>query len=171
MTDDNKGLLEAIELAMEAEKKASQFYSDAKDKVKSFRGKDLLGQLSRFEQSHYNKLEELKLSLAEQGAFVDYAGTDFAALRKDAASEVGGDVESDDARVTEGKDEIVDILNLAIDAETKASANYARLAQQTDDPKGRDMFRKLADEELLHRRILSDEFYHVTNKGEWVWSE
>lgn len=32
------------------------------------------------------------------------------------------------------------------------------------------MFLKLAEEELLHRRILNDEFYYLSNRGGiWFW--
>ena len=41
---------------------------------------------------------------------------------------------------------------------------------ETVDPKGQDMFRKLAHEENIHQRILEDEFFSLSNQGTWGWS-
>jgi hypothetical protein len=32
------------------------------------------------------------------------------------------------------------------------------------------MFRKLANEEMIHQRILEDEFFSISNQGTWGWS-
>ena len=160
----NFDILESIEIAMDAELKASEFYQNSVEKVTSERGKDLLQQLSDFEQNHYNRLNELKKSLTEKGEFIEYEGTEFSSSKK-FSSEVSGKIESN-------KDEVVNILIMAIDAETKAYEHYRKMADETDNPKGKKMFLKLADEETSHRRILSDEFYHINNQGGlWVWGD
>jgi len=161
--DKNIGLMEAIEIAMEAERKAQQFYTDAAAKVASRKGKNLLNQLADFERNHYSKLNDLKNSLNREGKFVKYEGTEFTPFK--ASAEISGTIEPN-------KDEVLDILSMAIDAEEKAHKHYARMAEETTDPDGKDMFEKLADEELTHRRILSDEFYSIANKGgTWAWGE
>jgi len=159
------GILEAIEIAMEAELKAHQFYRDAVEKVANERGKNLLQQLADFEQNHFNKLNDLKKSLARQDKFIEYEGTQFKPFKATVASEVSGKIESD-------KDNVLNILSMAIEAETKAAERYRKMAEKTHDPQGKDMFRKLAEEETLHRRILSDEFYQISNRGEiWFWGD
>ena len=163
MQTENKGVLEAIDIAMDAEKKANVFYLDAKTKVSNDRGKDLLQQLADFEQNHYDKLNDLKASLTNNGSFIQYDGTHFKEYK--AASEASGSIESN-------KDELSEILNLAIDAETKASERYQKLADETSDPEGKAMFTKLAAEETMHRRVLSDEFYQMHNRGGlWFWGD
>ncbi len=162
MGEKNLGLLEAIDIAMEAEQKANKFYSDAKEKVHNERGKDLLQQLADFEQTHYDKLNELKKSLTEKDEFIEYEGTSF---KSKTGSEISGKVE-------ENTDDVLDILSMAIEAEEKAREHYLIMVDQTSDPRGKEMFEKLADEETLHRRILSDEFYQISNKGGmWLWGE
>ncbi|MBN1347997.1 ferritin family protein [candidate division KSB1 bacterium] len=159
------GLLEAIEIAMEAELKAHQFYRDAIAKITNARGKNLLQQLADFEHNHYDKLTDLKKSLAKQGKFIEYEGTQFKPYKSAVPAEVAGKIEPD-------KENVLNILSLAIEAETKAAANYQKLAQETADPLGKDMFKKLSEEETLHRRILSDEFYQLSNRGEiWFWGD
>ena len=44
------------------------------------------------------------------------------------------------------------------------------LAEETEDPKGKAMFRQLAEEERMHERILEDEFFSLSNEGVWGWS-
>ncbi|MBN2092939.1 ferritin family protein [candidate division KSB1 bacterium] len=165
MSNQDFGLLEAINLAMAAEHEANQFYLAAVHKVSSEKGKDLLRQLAEFEQHHFDKLKELKNSLEKKGEFIQYQGTNFVTTTGRIPAEVSGKLESN-------KDEILNILNLAIAAEDKATKNYRNLAQATTDAKGKAMFERLAEEELSHRRILSDEFYHIMNKGAvWSWGD
>ena len=118
---------------------------------------DLLQQLADFEQNHYNKLNELKISLNKDGTYIKYSGTQFSSERGNIPSEVSGKIETN-------TNEILEILNLAINAEDKATQNYRQLAEATSDTTGKAMFNKLADEEIMHRRILSDEFFQFSNQ-------
>lgn len=161
MTKD-MGIQEAIEIAMVAELRDNAFYKDASTKVSNEQGKDLLEQLANFEQSHYNKLMELKSSLKERDEYVDYEGTKFAPASAPVET-------STEAGVMANKEDVISILKLAINSEQAAYERYKHLSAQTNDPKGKEMFRKLAHEEELHRRILSDEFYQISNNGAWVW--
>lgn len=157
------GVMEAIELAMGTEKKAAEFYADSSKKVVNERGKDLLLQLARFEQTHYDALVKLKASLAAGGPFTPYEGTTFAPYRP--AGEASGKIEPH-------REDALSILQMAIEAETEAYERYRSLAAETTDPQGKAMFLKLAEEELLHRRILNDEFYYLSNRGGiWFWGD
>ncbi len=156
-------VLEAIEMAMAAEKKAQEFYAEAAGKVANERGRNLLHQLARFEQSHYEALGQLKASLLASGTYVRYEGTSFAPFR--AAGEVTGKIEAH-------REDALSILQMAIEAETEAYERYRVLASQSTDPQGKEMFEKLAAEEVLHRRILNDEFYYLSNRGGiWFWGD
>ncbi len=156
-------VMQAIELAMGAEKKAAEFYADASKKVANERGKDLLLQLAKFEQSHYEALAKLKASLAAGGAFTPYEGTTFSPYRP--GGEAAGKIEPH-------RDDALSILQTAIEAETEAYERYRSLAAETTDPQGKAMFLKLAEEEVLHRRILNDEFYYLSNRGGiWFWGD
>ena len=165
MTGKNVGLMEAIQIAMEAEAKANKFYSDSAKKVASEQGKNLLKQLADFEQNHYDKLNKLKKSLEKDGKFIKYEGTQFKSFKIEIAPEGSRKIEPN-------KEDVLDILGLAIEAETKAHQHYNRMAGETKDKDGKEMFEKLAEEETMHRRILSDEFYQIANSGGmWVWGE
>lgn len=165
MESKDLGFIEAIDMAMEAEIKARDFYKSALEKVTHARGKDLLNQLADFEQQHYDKLDELKKSLAQDNEYITYEGTSFRPYSGSLPSEVSGPMEPN-------TNPLLDILSMAIDAETKANERYLKMAEQTADPRGKDMFKKLAQEEVTHRRILSDEYYHLNNQnGIWIWGE
>ncbi len=164
MSDVKINILEAIDIAIEAEQNAHKFYLDAIEKVSNQRGKILLKQLSDFELNHYNKLNEFKSSLKD-GEYIKYSGTEFTLFKIENDSEITGKIE-------ENKNDVLHILSKAIEAETNASERYQKLANQIDNANGKEMFHKLAEEELLHRRILSDEFYQLSNNnGEWFWGD
>ena len=62
------------------------------------------------------------------------------------------------------------ILSKAIENEKIAGERYRALAEETADPMGQAMFRNLANEEMIHQRILEDEFFSLSNQGVWGWS-
>lgn len=157
------GLEEALDIAMDAELKAQAFYAQAAVEVQDANGRDLLGRLAAFEQYHYQKLSELARSLQESDQFIEYetrAVEQFVPL-------VGGG-EAAGTQLAEMKD-VASILSKAIENEKVAGERYRALAAETTDPQGQDMFRKLANEEMLHQRILEDEFFALSNKGVWGW--
>jgi len=159
------GLEEALDLAMDAELKAQAFYAQAAVEVQDPRGKDLLSRLAAFEQHHYQKLADLARSLHDSGRFIEYetqAVTQFAPF--------AGRGETSGTLLDELKDE-AGILGKAIETEKIAGERYKTLAAQTDDPAGQDMFNKLVYEEQMHQRILEDEFFSLSNRGVWGWSE
>ena len=159
----NKGEdLRAIETAMQAEKEASQFYSRASKKTKDPRGREMLQQLSEFEMNHYNKLKELSKSLRNKGEWILYSGT---VLKQQALSPK--------AVKPKGQDQLTDMdaLKLAIREERKAGAYYRSMAELTDDPRGKEMYKRLANEEELHEKLLNDQYYSLHNTGIWSWGD
>jgi rubrerythrin len=165
MAKANIGIFQAIEMAMLAETKARQFYLDAVKVVANERGKNLLQQLADFEQKHFDKLGELKASLEKANKYVKYKGTEFVPVTSAMKAEISGKIEPN-------KDDALNILTLAIEAENKASEHYQKMADMTNDELGKDMFLRMAKEENLHSRILNDEFFQLSNQGGvWLWGD
>ena len=77
-------------------------------------------------------------------------------------SEVEGEFEAN-------KDEIVEVINLAIEAEKNAQNRYKQIAEMFDEKEGKNIFNDLAREERNHQKILEDEFYQLSNKGTIIW--
>jgi len=126
-------------------------------------GRDLLGRLAAFEQHHYQKLTDLVRSLQLGGQFIAYEPRtvdQFAPL-------VGGEAAGAQQA---GMENEASILSQAIQMEKIAGERYVVLADETNDPAGQAMFRRLANEEQVHQRILEDEFFSLSNRGVWGWS-
>jgi len=164
MTTD-LNVMDAIQVAMEAEETARQFYLDAKEKVSDAEAQNLLVQLAAYEQYHYDNLAALYDSLSQEKGYIAYAPPDI-----DLSTASHG-LEGSRTSKERNLETVVEILGMAIDAEKSARSRYKELAGQTTDPDGRAMFQKLAQEEDTHYRILSDELYHLSNRGLWIWSE
>jgi rubrerythrin len=64
--------------------------------------------------------------------------------------------------VTKG---IADTLLKAIQAEIDGNSLYQMAAQAAEDPKGKEVFELLANEELEHVRFLSSQYRSVVEKG------
>ncbi len=154
--------IKAVEMAMEAEKNAYQTYSKAAKKTKHPKGKDMFQQLSEFEMNHYQKLKELLKSLQEKGEWILYSGT---SLKKQTIP-----LKAEKMRGQEQRTDM-DALKMATREEKKAQSYYLAMAELTKDPRGRDMYKRLADEEALHEKILNDEYYSLHNTGVWSWGD
>jgi rubrerythrin len=154
--------IKAVEVAMEAEKNAYQAYSKAAKKTIDPKGRDMFLQLSEFEMNHYRKLKDLLKSLQEKGEWTLYEGT---TLKKKAIPLKMGK--------PKGQEQLTDIdaLKIAIREEKKAEAYYRSVAGLTEDPRGRDMYKRLASEEALHEKLLNDQYYSLHNTGSWSWGD
>lgn len=158
------GLEEALDIAMDAELRAQAFYAQAAVEIQDPHGRDLLGRLAAFEQYHYQKLAELAHSLQEDGRFIEYE-----TRTMEQFAPLVGRGETAGTQLGELQD-VAGILSKAIENEKIAGERYRVLAEETSEQDGQDMFRKLANEEMIHQRILEDEFFSISNKGVWGWS-
>ncbi len=156
--------LDAIKIAMDAEQEAHTYYSQSAQKATSPKGKDMFNQLAAFELNHYNYLKSLLASLQEGAGWTSYPGTQFSGPAQAA--------EAKNSSPEEGmKDDVLSILSKAIEDEKHASTYYTKLAEETDDPAGKDIFKKLAEEEKLHTKLLNDQWYQLNNQGVWLWGD
>lgn len=158
------GTREAIKRAMNAEMEAHTFYHNSAQLAINPKGRDMFSQLAAFELNHYNNLKALLESLQEGRGWIAYDGTRF--------SDSGDLPEGKNfPREEDRKDDVLSILSRAIEDEKKASAYYAHLAGETTDPAGKALFAKMADEERVHTKILTDQWYSLSNQGSWVWGD
>ena len=158
------GLEGALELALDAELKAQAFYAQAAAEIQEPQGRDLLGRLAAFERYHYEQLAKLARSLQEQGRFIEYESRAVEQFEP-----IVGRGETAGTQLAELTD-TASILSKAIENEKIAGERYRALAEETNEAAGQDMFRKLANEETIHQRILEDEFFSISNRGAWGWS-
>jgi rubrerythrin/predicted RNA-binding Zn-ribbon protein involved in translation (DUF1610 family) len=154
--------IKAIKVAMEAEKEAYQTYSKAAKMTKNPKGKDMFQQLSEFEMNHYQKLKSLLKSLEEKGEWILYEGTNLKKKKIPLKTEK-----------PKGQEQLTDLdaLKIAIREEKKAQIYYRSLAELTKDPRGKDMYKRLAGEEEFHEKLLNDQYYSLHNTGYWSWGD
>jgi rubrerythrin len=154
--------IKALKLAIEAEKDAYQAYSTAAKKTRNPKGRDMFQQLSEFEMNHYEKLKNLLKSLQEKGEWILYEGTSLK-RRKIVLK----------AQKPQGQDQLTDMdaLKIAVREEKKAQTCYRSMAELTKDPRGKDMYKRLAQEEALHEKLLNDQYYSLNNTGIWSWGD
>jgi len=154
--------IKAVKMAMEAEKEAYQTYLKAAKKTINPKGRDMFQQLSEFEMNHYQKLKDLLKSLQEKGEWILYEGT---SLKKKTIPLK--------TQKPKGQEQLTDMdaLKIAIREEKKALAYYRSMADLTKDPRGRDMYKRLTNEEAFHEKILNDQYYSLHNTGLWSWGD
>jgi len=154
--------IKALKVAIEAENNAAQSYSKAAKKTRNPKGREMFQQLSAFEMNHYQKLKDLLKSLQEKGEWILYEGT---SLKKKSIP-----LKTEKPK---GQEQLTDMdaLKIAIKEEKKAQAYYRSMAELTDDPRGRDMYKRLASEEALHEKLLNDQYYSLHNTGLWSWGD
>ncbi len=154
--------VKAVKVAIEAEKEAFQAYSKAAKRTKNPKGRDMFQQLSDFEMNHYQKLTGLLKSLQEKREWILYQGTP---LKKKTIPLM--------MEKPKGNEQLTDMdaLKIAIREEKKALGYYRSMAELTRDPRGRDMYKRLADEESLHEKLLNDQYYSLHNTGLWSWGD
>jgi rubrerythrin len=160
VTSQGFNLLEAIQIAKEAEKKAAALYGDASQKAFHPLGRGLFEQLAAFERHHYDKLVELEKSLRGEGAFTAYEGTE---LAPPAAGEVGAIEEPEHMSA-------MAIITMAMDVERAAEKKYTAFAEKTTDPQAGSLFKRLAEEERGHYRVLDEAFWNLNEGGGWRWT-
>jgi rubrerythrin len=155
--------LKAVRVAIEAEKNAYQTYAKAAKMTKNPKGKEMFQQLSEFEINHYTKLKDLLKSLQEKGEWILYEGT---SLKKKKIPLKAAVPSKGQEQLTE-----MDALKIGIREEKKAEAYYRSMAELAKDARGRDMYKRLAEEEALHEKILNDQYYSLHNTGIWSWGD
>lgn len=64
-------------------------------------------------------------------------------------------------------EQAVAALRLAIQTERDGRAFYQEAAERTQDPQGRELFRRLADDEVVHERILRERLQALEAGAGW----
>ena len=167
MNEQNLTLVDAIQIAMEAEKRAVVLYGDAAQKTTNLLAKPLFNKLADFEQHHYDKLAELVASLQKEGKFIVYEGYP---SHIPAQSEIK--IPEGATNVLEvNKVSMMQVITLAQDIEKQTEKKYTGLADQTSDADGKAMFKRLAKEEQGHLRLLTEVYWNLNDRGVWAWSK
>jgi rubrerythrin len=165
MSEKDLTLVDAIQMALESEKKAVTAYSDAAKNARHKALERLFIGLAGLEQHHYDKLVALAASLQKKGTYIIYEVSSIT-IPPQSEIEIAG--VADDI-LSGGKVSLMDVLTMAQTIEQKLDKQYAALAEQTSDRDGKAMFEWLAKEERSHLKLLTDVYWNLNDRGVLVW--
>ncbi len=153
MSENRKEILDAIMRALEIEKETFDYYTRAEQKTFDPNGKRIFRWLAKTEEEHYLKLSELYSTMEENGRWVFYGGTTISLDPEEPGDmEIGfatGDLEA---------------LEIAMEIEKKGIAYFDELAARITDPDGRNMLKKLREEEGEHLRVITDKYNTIKGR-------
>jgi rubrerythrin len=145
-------LKDAISRAIYAEIGAMNFYSRIAGKIENPEGQSKFIQLSDDEKGHRDTLKKWYSKLFDTGFVED---------EEEIKSSEIGDIEINEQAGA------VEVLNIAIEAESKANEFYLTEAEKAEDPEVRKMFEKLALQEQGHYDLLTAEKNALTGGFYW----
>lgn len=154
-------LFQALQIAKEAERKAEASYVDAAARAGNSLGRTIFERLAEFERHHYQKLVALEESLREKGTFIEYEPREWSVSPPGEVKELG----------EPNRMSLLEIIKAAMEFEWDAEKRYVALAKEVDDPAGKAMFERLAEEERQHYRILDEAFWSLNHRGVWAWPQ
>lgn len=156
--------LEAVNVAIEMERSGNVFYTKAAELAEDENGKEMFNKLAADELAHIYWLMTVRQSLVKTGQFGD---VEYLLKDENTTSLEDPPVFPLSARGIEITAETreLDALEMGIQAEKDAIAFYQEAAEKTEDPSGRALFKRLADWEEEHRRLLEAEHDYLANNG------
>lgn len=155
---------DAITLAYAMEDGLQRFYLTLADNNQNAEATQLFTKLASFEDLHKTRLEEAHRQ--ENPAAMPLAGPGHEPTGEALTLEGGLDMGA--AQYSANLKNLTDILDLAMMLETQALDLYGRLARRAIDPKVKELFLSLADEEKNHLRHLAgslDAMVRAESKG------
>ena len=156
-------MVDAIQLALESEKRAIAAYSQIAKDAPHVALEKLFSGLASYELHHYDKLAELALSLARKGKYVVYERCSISIPPQSEVAGVAKDL------LTGSKVSLMDVLTSAQDIEKQFDKQYTALAAQTSDRDGKEMFEWLAKEERGHVKLLTTVYWNLNDRGVLAW--
>lgn len=164
--NEDIGVKEAIQQAIQMEKDGYAFYMRAAAQTSNEIGSRIFQSLAKDEQMHldtFQKLFEDCIDKAEYEKLVN-SSKKYANLP----------VFPKDLRVTEGANpdtNDLDALNAAMDSEKQAIDYYSMILEKTEDEGARDVIKEIIHQEKNHYHILEEEFDFLGRTGYWYDSE
>jgi rubrerythrin len=158
--------LNALEIALNNEMNEHKFYLANAERTKNPVGRAMFTQIGGEELGHYERLKQLSESWKKDKRWPETVplkvkNTEVKAIFFKATRATGGKPD-----VTGNQDDL-QAVRTAIDFEAKGAAFYARLRDQSTDPKEKAFFGLLADIEHEHFASLKDTEEFFIHPGAW----
>ncbi len=157
-------LPEAIQKAFEFERNGAKFYLELAASTSNRLARQLLNSLAKDEVQHVMDIDNIFLTLQKDSnlpktinsegriAIEDKLKNFFSLLDKDKIRSDLTDIES---------------LKLAMEMEQQGYQMYHDAMNKVDDPRLKEFFRLLREEEKSHLTALENVYYYLTNPADW----
>ena len=156
-------VLHALDIAVEREKGAHDFYSQAAEVTHDTRGKEMFVWLAQQELGHFNSLRKLNEALLESDSEIELgflSAEDRKVIESMPKSEVSGKVTTTTAAI--------EALQISMQAERVAIELYRRMEKSTIDPGAKMMFDELVAEEQVHLLLLEAQYRAIEKLGTFI---
>jgi len=154
MSEEMQSALEALEIALNTEKRGREFYRRVANETDYPEARQMFLYLVEDEVEHLNWLQAQRDSLLSKGEWL-LCRAPPAHIQKE-----GPPIFSDEQvkeNVGKYRSELP-VLRLGLEMEESSHAFYAKAARETKDDQGKAMFSRLADWERTHWEILKREY-------------
>ncbi len=156
-------VLQVMDIAIEREKGARDFYSRAAEVTHDTRGKEMFVWLAQQELGHFTSLRKLKEALLESGSEIELghlSAEDSKVIESMPKSEVSGKVT---AATT-----AIEALQMSMQAERASIELYRRMEKSTTDPGAKMMFDELVAEEQDHLLLLEAQYKAIEESQTFI---
>ena len=157
--------LNALDVALKNEMNEHHFYRKNAERTKNAVGKAMFEQIADEELEHYERLKQLSESWLKDKKWPDTVPL---RVKDTAVRAVFGKAARAAGKAAAGGDaDDLSAVRTAIEFEAKGAASYARLRDQSVDPKEKAFFGLLASIEQEHHNSLKDTEEFFVNPGDW----
>lgn len=164
MSDKREAHVEALQIALDTEKKGYKFYKIAAKSSSDPKGKEVFEHLAKDEIEHMGVFATIYESLVNNEPWMTY---------EEAAARYGETPPEDiifpevPDEAQEGFDDLL-ALEEALEFEKKAVAFYTERAQAETDEKAKSFYQSLVEIESGHVMIIQAEIDSLTGSGFWL---
>jgi rubrerythrin len=164
VSDKRDAHVEALQIALDTEKKGYRFYKTAAKSTSDPQGRLVFEHLAKDEIEHMGVFATLYKSLTNDEPWMTYEEA-VAKFGETPADQIIFPDVPDEAQ--EGFDDI-EALKEALLFENKAVQYYSDREKETDDEKARSFYKSLVEIEEGHVAIIQAEIDALTNTGVWL---
>ncbi len=164
MTQEQEKTIEALKTAIQMEIDGKEFYLKASSQSKNEMGRKLLARLSKEEDYHRRKFEEIYTAIENK---MGWPKTKFETPRgkqlRTIFSEMIAEISTEKGTLqTE-----IDTVQKAMDMESASRDFYTRQRESSIHVAEKQFYEKIADEERKHFLVLLDYFEYLKDPAAW----
>jgi len=165
MSSQTEERIEALEIALNNESNARDFYLQHSQRTRNSIGKMMFASIAADEDEHYNRIQDLHKKLISDKKWpetipIKIKGTEVKAVFNKMGEWVEKSVKADA--------DDMEAVKIAIDFETKGELFYKKLAQEVDNPMEMKFYQFLSDIEREHRLSLEDTYEYFKDPAGWL---